>query len=207
MKKEIGPHSSFEDIYENRKAFPEVYERIRNMVQISDMDTLQQFHDTDDYEEIYKKDLLPRPNLSCGVKEAIDKAMKFAQLKNHNYIGTEHLLIGLIDAPGVARLVLRDLGNIDIVRSAIDFIIGRASEQPSVGNIGLTPRAERVIELASTGAWQMGERTVGTHHLLLGLIEEDEGIAAGVLESLGITLARAKERIKVRVIDIKKSAS
>ena len=116
-----------------------------------------------------------------------------AQRFNHNYIGTEHLLLGLVrEGDGVAAKVLSNLGvELNKVRSAVEFIIGRGDKQSS-GEIGLTPRAKKVIELAVDEARRLGHSYIGTEHLLLGLVREGEGIAAGVLESLGVNLERVR---------------
>jgi len=120
-------------------------------------------------------------------------AQEEAQHFNHNYIGTEHILLGLIrEEGGVAARVLANLGvGLTKVRSAVEFIIGRG-EKPSSGETGLTPRAKRVIELAIDEARHLSHNYIGTEHLLLGLLREGEGIAASVLDSFGITLERAR---------------
>src|SRR5919204_129093 len=120
---------------------------------------------------------------------AQDEAIRF----NHNYIGTEHLLLGLVrEGEGVAAQVLRSLGvELNRVRSAVEFIIGRGDHM-IVGEVGLTPRAQKVIELAVDEARRLEQRSIGTEHLLLGLVREGGGIAAGVLESLGVSLAKAR---------------
>jgi excisionase family DNA binding protein len=112
---------------------------------------------------------------------------------NHNYIGTEHLLLGLLrEEEGVAAKVLVGLGvELERVRSGIEFIIGRGGKAVE-GQVGLTPRAKKVMELAVDEARRLGHHYVGTEHLLLGLVREGDGIAAGVLESLGITLANVR---------------
>src|SRR5919197_1597133 len=118
---------------------------------------------------------------------------------NHNYIGTEHLLLGLVrEREGVAAKVLSNLGvELNRVRSAVEFIIGRG-DRMIVGEIGLTPRAKKVIELAVDEARRLGHHYIGTEHLLLGLVREGEGIAAGVLESLGVNLERGRtQTVKV----------
>ena len=121
---------------------------------------------------------------------AQEEAIRF----NHNYIGTEHVLLGLVREPeGVAARVLANL-SVDLhkVRSAVEFIIGRGERPVSGENIGLTPRAKRVIELAVDEARRMNHRYIGTEHLLIGLMREGEGVAAGVLESLGVTLDKVR---------------
>jgi len=132
-------------------------------------------------------------------RRVLTLAQEEAQRLNHNYIGTEHILLGLVrEEDGVAAKVLVNLGaGLGKVRSAVEFIIGRG-EKPGTGEIGLTPRAKRVIELAIDEARHLGHNYIGTEHLLLGLLREGEGVAAGVLDSLGITLERARaETIRV----------
>ncbi len=120
-------------------------------------------------------------------------AQEEARQMNHSYIGTEHILLGLArEEEGVAAKVLTNLGvSLNKIRSAVEFISGRG-ERPSTGETGLTPRAKRVIELAIDEARQLGHNYIGTEHLLLGLLREGEGVASGVLDSLGITLERAR---------------
>ncbi|MFC1911544.1 ATP-dependent Clp protease ATP-binding subunit [Chloroflexota bacterium] len=120
-------------------------------------------------------------------------AQEEAQQLNHSYIGTEHILLGLVrEDEGVAAKVLTNLGvSLSKVRSAVEFISGRG-EKPNTGETGLTPRAKKIIELAIDEARQLGHSYIGTEHLLLGLLREGEGVAAGVLDSLGVTLDRAR---------------
>jgi ATP-dependent Clp protease ATP-binding subunit ClpA len=130
-------------------------------------------------------------------RKALTLAQEEAQRFNHNYIGTEHLLLGLVrEGEGVAAKVLADLGiELTKIRSSVEFIIGRGERQV-MGEIGLTPRAKKVIALSIDESRRLGHEYVGTEHLLLGLMREGEGIAAGVLESLGINL----ERVRIGVI-------
>ena len=123
---------------------------------------------------------------------AQEEALRF----NHNYIGTEHLLLGLVrEGEGVAAKVLANLGvELNKVRSAVEFIIGRG-DRAVMGEIGLTPRAKKVIELAVDEARRLGHHYIGTEHLLLGLVREGEGIAAGVLESLGVSLEKLRGEV------------
>jgi ATP-dependent Clp protease ATP-binding subunit ClpC len=123
-------------------------------------------------------------------------AQEEAQRFNHNYIGTEHLLLGLVrEGEGVAAKVLSTLGvDLTKVRSAVEFIIGQGEQRVS-GEIGLTPRAKKVIELGVDEARRLGHHYIGTEHLLLGLIREGEGIAAGILESLGVNLQKARSEV------------
>ena len=123
---------------------------------------------------------------------AQEEALRF----NHNYIGTEHLLLGLVrEGEGVAAKVLFNLGiELTKVRSAVEFIIGRGERQP-MGQVGLTPRSKKVIDLAMDEARRVGHHYIGTEHLLLGLIREGEGIAAGVLESLDVRLDKVRSEV------------
>jgi len=120
-------------------------------------------------------------------------AQEEAQRFQHNYIGTEHLLLGLVrEGDGVAARVLRNLGvELNMVRSAVESIIGRG-DRVVLGEIGLTPRAKKVIELAVDEARRLNHHYIGTEHLLLGLIREGEGIGAGVLESFGLSLQQVR---------------
>ena len=125
-----------------------------------------------------------------------------AQRLNHNYIEPEHLLLGLLlEGEGVAARVLSGL-SIDLteVRSAVEFIIGRG-EQPARGEIGLTPRVMKVVELAVDEARRMNHTYIGTEHLLIGLLREGEGLAAGVLESLGANLEKVRAKTE-RVLSV-----
>ena len=126
-------------------------------------------------------------------RRVLSLAQEEAQRFNHNYIGTEHILLGLVrETEGVAARVLANLGvDLNKVRSAVEFIIGRG-ERPSQGEIGLTPRAKKVVELAVDEARRMNHTYIGTEHLLIGLLREGEGVAAGVLESLGVTLDKVR---------------
>ena len=126
-------------------------------------------------------------------RKVLSLAQDEAQRFNHNYIGTEHLLLGLVrEGDGVAAKVLAGLGvELQEVRSAVEFIIGRG-DRIVLGEIGLTPRSKKVIELAVDEARWLNHHYIGAEHLLLGLVREGEGIAAGVLESLGVNLETAR---------------
>ena len=126
-------------------------------------------------------------------RKVLTLSQEEAQRFNHNYIGTEHILLGLVrEGEGVAAKVLANLGvELEKVRSAVEYIIGRGEKTVS-GEIGLTPRAKRVIELAVDEARRLNHNYIGTEHLLLGLLREGEGMAAGVLESLGISLDKVR---------------
>ena len=126
-------------------------------------------------------------------RRVLSLAQEEAQRFNHTYIGTEHILLGLVrETDGVAAKVLNNLGvELTKVRSAVEFIIGRGERTPS-GEIGLTPRAKKVIELAVDEARRLNHNYIGTEHLLIGLMREGEGVPAGVLESLGVTLDKIR---------------
>ena len=140
-------------------------------------------------------------------RKVLTLAQDEAQRFNHNYIGTEHLLLGLVrEGEGVAARVLENM-NVELakVRTAVEFIIGRG-DRPVVGEVGLTPRAKRVIELAIDEARRLGHNYIGTEHLLLGLVREGEGIAAGVLESLGVNLDKVRHEV-IRVLSQSSAAA
>jgi hypothetical protein len=129
-------------------------------------------------------------------RKVLTYAQDEAQRFNHSYIDTEHILLGLVrEGDGTAARVLETMGvELAKVRTAIEFLIGRGV-RPVVGEVGLTPQARRVIELAIDEARRLDHRYLGTEHLLLGLVREGEGIAAGVLESVGVTLERTRAEI------------
>ena len=126
-------------------------------------------------------------------RRVLSLAQEEAHRFNHNYIGTEHVLLGIVrETDGIAAKVLANLGvELDKVRSAVEFIIGRG-ERAAPGEIGLTPRAKKVIELAVDEARRLNHHHIGTEHLLIGLMREGEGVAAGVLESLGVNLDKVR---------------
>ena len=115
---------------------------------------------------------------------------------NHNYIGTEHILLGLIsEGDGVAAKALESMGiSLDAVRSEVVDIIGRGAQPPS-GHVPFTPRAKKVLEYSLREALQLGHKYIGTEHLLLGLIREGEGVAAQVLVKLGADLPRVRQQV------------
>jgi len=129
-------------------------------------------------------------------RRSLTRAQEEAQHFGHNYIDTEHILLGLVaEEEGVASKVLNNLGvSASKIRAAVEFVIGRG-ERASIGEVGLTPRAKRVIELAVDEARRLNHNYIGTEHLLLGLLREREGAAVGVLESFGITLERVQTEI------------
>ncbi len=132
-------------------------------------------------------------------RHVLTLAQEEAQRFQHNYIGTEHLLLGLVrEEEGIAAQVLSNLGiEVDQIRHAVEAIIGRGGRLV-LGELGLTPRAKKVMELAMEEARRLDQRLIGTEHLLLGLIREGEGIAAGVLENLGLQLEQVRtETVRV----------
>ena len=144
-------------------------------------------------------------------RKVLSLAQEEAQKFNHNYIGTEHILLGLVsETDGVAANILTNLGvELDKVRSAVEFIIGRG-ERAASGEIGLTPRAKKVIELAVDEARRLNHHYIGTEHLLIGLMREGEGVAAGVLESLGVNLDKIRaetSRILTQTVQHSQSGS
>ena len=123
-------------------------------------------------------------------------AQEEARMLNHNYIGTEHILLGLIhEGEGVAAKALESLGiSLEAVRAQVQEIIGEGQQAPS-GHIPFTPRAKKVLELSLREALQLGHNYIGTEHILLGLIREGEGVAAQVLNKLGADLNRVRQQV------------
>jgi hypothetical protein len=131
-------------------------------------------------------------------------AQEEARLLNHNHIGTEHILLGLVhEGEGVAYLALTELGiSLEAVRAQVEAEIGQGSEAPG-RHIPFTPRAKKVLELSLREALQLGHNYIGTEHILLGLIREGEGVAARVLVGLGAGL----DRVRGQVVQVLASAS
>jgi ATP-dependent Clp protease ATP-binding subunit ClpA len=123
-------------------------------------------------------------------------AQEEARLLNHNYIGTEHLLLGLAhEGQGVAAAALESLGiRPEAIRSQVEQIIGQGQSAPS-GHIPFTPRAKKVLELSLRESKQLGHNYIGTEHVLLGLVREGEGVAAHVLVSLGADMPRVRQQV------------
>ena len=134
-------------------------------------------------------------------RKVLQLAQEEAQRLHHDYIGTEHLLLGLVrEGEGVAGHVLKSLGvDLEKVRKAVEDIIGRG-DSIVLGEIGLTPRAKKVIELAVDEVRRLNHHYIGTEHLLLGLLREGEGIGAGVLESFGLNLQEVRAKT-IQVLD------
>lgn len=127
------------------------------------------------------------------IEGALEEAISF----QHNYTGTEHLLLGLVrERESVAGAVLQNLGvELHNVRRAVEFIIGRG-DRIVLGEIGVTPRAKKILKLASEEAQRMNNAYIGTEHLLLGMMLEGEGIAAGVLHNFGVNLEKVRVETK-----------
>src|SRR5437016_9207397 len=125
---------------------------------------------------------------------AQDEAIRF----NHNYIGTEHLLLGLVrEGEGVAARVLDSLGvELSKVRTAVELMIGRGTSTTAPSEITLHPRTKKIVELAIEEARKLGHSHVGTEHLLLGLARDD-GMASGILESLGLSADKVRQQVTV----------
>jgi ATP-dependent Clp protease ATP-binding subunit ClpC len=133
---------------------------------------------------------------SDRARRVVVLAQEEARMLNHNYIGTEHLLLGLIqEGEGVAAKALESMGiSLEAVRNQVEEIIGRGSSSPT-GHIPFTPRAKKVLELSLREALQLGHNYIGTEHILLGLIREGEGVAAQVLTKLGADLDRVRNQV------------
>jgi hypothetical protein len=127
-------------------------------------------------------------------------AQEEARMLSHNYIGTEHILLGLIhEGDGVAARALEGLGvRPDAVRDRIEYIVGTGEHAPS-GHIPFTPRAKKVLELSLREAIQLGHNHIGTEHILLGLMSEGEGVAYQVLTELGLTSAKVRKAVIQRI--------
>jgi ATP-dependent Clp protease ATP-binding subunit ClpC len=129
-------------------------------------------------------------------RRVVVHAQEEARELNHNYIGTEHLLLGLMREPeSIAARALRELEiSQEAAREQVIQIVGRGKKEPS-GHIPFTPRAKKVLELSLREALQLGHNYIGTEHILLGLVREGDGVAAQVLISLGGTLSRVRDKV------------
>ena len=129
-------------------------------------------------------------------RRALTLAQEEARLLNHGFIGTEHLLLGLVaEGNGLAAKTMEQLGvTLDRARQRVEEIIGRAESRP-VGSPPFTPRTKKVLELALREALQLGHNYIGTEHLLLGVVREGNGVAVQVLESLGVDLATVRQTV------------
>ncbi len=134
-------------------------------------------------------------------RQAVVVAQEEARLLNHDYIGTEHLLLGLLSQPdSIAGRVLGQLGiGLEGTRADVETIIGRGAATAPSGHIPFTPRAKKVLELSLREALQLGHNYIGTEHILLGLVREGEGVAAQVLIGRGAVLDRVRELVIAEV--------
>ena len=123
-------------------------------------------------------------------------AQEEARMLNHNYVGTEHILLGLIhEGEGIAAKTLESMNiSLEAVRDRVEEVIGQGQVAPT-GHIPFTPRAQKVFELSVGEALQLGHAYIGMEHILLGLIREGEGVAAQVLQQMGIDLGRARREV------------
>jgi ATP-dependent Clp protease ATP-binding subunit ClpC len=139
---------------------------------------------------------------SDRARRVVVLAQEEARLLNHNYIGTEHILLGLVhEREGVAAQALDSLDvKLVRVRQQVEQIIGQGGSSPS-GHIPFTPRAKKVLELSLREAMQLGHNYIGTEHILLGLLREGEGVACQVLVKLGANLPKVRARVLELVAD------
>src|SRR3989454_4422714 len=133
---------------------------------------------------------------SDRARRVVVLAQEEARMFKHNYIGTEHILLGLShEGEGVAAKALEAVGvSLEAVRSQVEAIIGRGQSEPR-GHIPFTPRAKKVLEMSLRESLQLGHNYIGTEHLLLGLIREGEGVGAQVLQKLGADLNRVRQQV------------
>jgi ATP-dependent Clp protease ATP-binding subunit ClpA len=147
--------------------------------------------------EVRSSNPVPFSRFSERARTVLEMASAEATRLNHDYVGTEHLLLALVrEGEGVGARALTAMGaQLIKIQVAIEFIVGRGEPEPPADAPGLTPRSKKVLELAVDESRRMGHDHVGTEHLLLGLVREGEGIAGGVLESVGVTLDKARAQV------------
>jgi ATP-dependent Clp protease ATP-binding subunit ClpC len=136
------------------------------------------------------------PRFTDAARQVLAFALEEARLLNHSVVGTEHILLGLIDEKyGIAARALHDL-DISLVaaRAKVDETVGQAGLAPT-GSLPFTPRAKKILELSFREALQLGHDHIGTEHMLLGLVTEGDGVAAQVLISLGADLRRVRQQV------------
>jgi hypothetical protein len=143
----------------------------------------------------------PKPTFERFTKRArhvVVLSQEHARSHKHNYIGTEHVLLGLLDEPeGLAAIALAKLvGSVETVRAAVLDRLGPEGDKAVKGHIPFTPRAKEALELSMQAALRFGHNYIGTEHILLGLVDEAEGLAATVLGELGVRKAAAEEQVK-----------
>ncbi|HEX3625274.1 MAG TPA: Clp protease N-terminal domain-containing protein, partial [Verrucomicrobiae bacterium] len=136
-------------------------------------------------------------NFTPRAQQVLALARKEADRFNHNYLGTEHLLLGLIKlGQGVAVNVLQGMGiDLETVRMEVEKQTGTGPDQKMIGNIPYTPRVKKVLDLARREAKNLNHTYIGTEHLLLGLLREGDGIAAQVLRNLDVDIEEARQRV------------
>ena len=136
-------------------------------------------------------------NFTPRAQQVLALARKEADRFNHNYVGTEHLLLGLIKlGQGVAVNVLRKMGlELETVRLEVEKAVGTGTDTKTVGTLPYTPRVKKVLALAGKEAKSLNHSYVGTEHVLLGLLREGEGVAARVLKNLSVDLERTRNEI------------
>lgn len=133
-------------------------------------------------------------------RDVVRDAGEEARALKHNQIGTEHILLGLLQSEGLARPVLNDLGvELEDTRNRVREIVGQGDEV-TTGQIPLTLRAKKVLESALREALSLGHNYIGTEHILLGLVREVEGVAARILEDKGVDASRVKEKVGASLI-------
>src|SRR5258706_10583173 len=139
----------------------------------------------------------PMRNFTPRAQQALALARREADRFNHNFVGTEHLLLGLIRlGQGVAVNVLQKLGlDLETVRMEVEKQVGVGPDQKMLGNIPYTPRVKKVLVLATKEARALNHTYVGTEHILLGLLREGDGVAARVLKNLGVNIEQTRQEI------------
>src|SRR5216684_6783835 len=136
-------------------------------------------------------------NFTPRAQQVLALARKEADRFNHNFVGTEHLLLGLIKlGQGVAVNVLQKLGlDLETVRMEVEKQVGTGPDQKMIGNIPYTPRVKKVLQLAAKEAKNLNHTYVGTEHILLGLLREGDGVAPRVLKNLGVNLEKTRQEV------------
>jgi ATP-dependent Clp protease ATP-binding subunit ClpC len=136
-------------------------------------------------------------NFTPRAIKVVELARQEADRFNHNFVGTEHLLLGLVGVQGVAINVLTNFGiNLETVRAEVEKQIGKGPEQEKVGTIPLTPRVKKVLALADKERIALNVQYLGTEHILLGILREGDGVAARILKNLGLELEKTREHSK-----------
>ena len=190
-----GPEElpGFEDLpgFEELPGFDELgrIEELRDVLGIEEFDVTEVVHGAKEGDDVFER-------FDDRARMVLVFAQEEARLLSHTYIGTEHLLLGLVrEGAGPAAQALENLGiSLAAVRAQVETIVGRGKQMPS-GHIPFTPRAKKVLELALREAIHLGHTYIGTEHILLGLVREGEGVAAQVLVKLGGDLRRVRKEV------------